>query len=113
MQVKADEAIKRKVPLAHACVGAVDFAIERQHQGNRMFCHRVGRIFRYAHHWQPQLRGRGEVDVIEPSGAQGDQAHAHTREPRECFAIEFIVDEGAYHVGSCGERCGFRGEARI
>ena len=88
VKVEAQQAFEREVALAHAVGGAVDLAIERQHQADGVLAHGIGRIGRHADHGDAQLGGGGQVDVVEARAAQGDQPRAAGGQLVEHAAVE-------------------------
>ena len=67
-QVKADEAGEGEVAVAHAVVGAVDFAVECEDERERVLGHGVGGVRRHAHDRDAEA-GRGvDVNVVVPVG---------------------------------------------
>jgi len=52
------EAVEREIPLAHAIVGAMQLAIQREHYADRMLSHGVRRIARHSHNRDAKFRCR-------------------------------------------------------
>ncbi len=76
VEVEAQQAFEGEIVFAHAGGGAVDFAIQSQHQAHGVLAHGIGGIGRHADNCHAQLGGGGQVDMVEAGGAQGDQARA-------------------------------------
>src|SRR5262245_59483390 len=53
MQIETQQPVEGEIAFAHASVGAVYLAVERQYQSYRMLSHRIRRISRDAGHNQP------------------------------------------------------------
>src|SRR6516225_1221925 len=70
VEVEPDQAVERKVQLAHAVEGAMYLAVQREQQGNSVLSDRVRRIDGDPRDGELQFSGGGEVHVIEPRTAK-------------------------------------------
>lgn len=66
-EVKADEAGEREVAVAHAVVRAVDIAVEREDERERVLRNGVGGVRGHAHDREAEARRRLDVDVVVPA----------------------------------------------
>jgi hypothetical protein len=67
VQVEPQQAGEREVALTYARVGAVDPAVERQHEAGGVLGDGVRRVRRHAHHAHVEVGGGLQVDVVEAS----------------------------------------------
>ena len=75
MYVKTQQTVQRKVALTHTGIGTVDFAVQRQQQGQRVLGHGMGRILGHTAHGNAKLLRSYQVHLIEACAAQHHQAH--------------------------------------
>ena len=109
VHVETEEAFELEIAFARAVDGAIDFAVEREHERHSILGHGVGRIGRHAHHVDAVF-GSFEIDVVETGTAQGDELHAVAHEFVDDGGVALGVDKDAHHVGALGEGHGFHGE---
>ena len=69
MHVKADQPFQRKVGVAGALISAMNTAVQRHHDTDRVFRYRLRRVGRHAHHLHSQLFRRVQIDVIKTGAA--------------------------------------------
>jgi hypothetical protein len=76
VHVEAQQRVQAEIALTHAIEGAMNLAIQRQHEADRVLGDGIGRIGRHARDGDAEPRAFGEVDVVETRAAQGDEADA-------------------------------------
>ena len=113
VEVKPDEATERKIVFTHAIVGAVNLAIERQQQRDRMLGHGVRGIGRDADDRHAKRLGRDEVHVVEPGAAQRHQPHAGTVQLFQARGVESVVDENTDSLRAIDAGGGFTRETKF
>lgn len=102
-EIEAHEAIEGKIGTPGTIVGAMDAAVEGEHEADGEFGHAVGGIGRYACD-ADALRGGGlEVDIVVAGGADDDKADAMPGQRTQDRFIDLIVDKDADGVLSLGE----------
>jgi hypothetical protein len=113
VQIEAHQAVQHEVAFAHPIVGAVNLAVEREHQADAEFGDRERRIFRDAHDGYPQLRRRFEVHVVEAGAAEQYQADAVTRQRFQRGGADVVIDETADRGIPAGKRGGSGVQLRL
>ena len=104
VEIEAQQTVEREIPVPRAPIGAMDFAVERQHERHGVLRHGMRRVGGDPHHGNPVLRRREQVHVVETRAAQGDQPHAQLREACDGRGVGRIVHEDADDVGPFGQR---------
>ncbi len=98
--VESDQSVEREVAVAHAVVGAMDLAVQAEHQRQRVFGDGVRRVRRHPHHRDTETGGRVEIDVVEPGTPQRHTGRPGCGQHLEHVGGEVVVDERADHVDS-------------
>ncbi len=98
VHVEAQQAVQGEVAVARAPRGAVDFAVEREHQRHGVLRHGVGRVGGHANHRDAALGGGLQVDVVVARAAQGQQLDAVCGHQADDFGVGRVVHEDADHV---------------
>ena len=101
--LEAHQALQLEVALAGAVDGAVDLAVEAEHQRDGKFGYGVGRVGGDAHHLYACFAGRLHVHVVKARAAQGDKLDAVLPEQLDDVRVTFGVDEDAHHVLATGQ----------
>ena len=73
VQVEAQQAVEREVPLAHPVVGAVELPVQCQHQPHGVLGDRVRRIGGDPRHRDPQFARGLDIHVVIPRTPHGQQ----------------------------------------
>eukprot|EP00179_Madagascaria_erythrocladioides_P015234 CAMPEP_0198365492 /NCGR_PEP_ID=MMETSP1450-20131203/154196_1 /TAXON_ID=753684 ORGANISM="Madagascaria erythrocladiodes, Strain CCMP3234" /NCGR_SAMPLE_ID=MMETSP1450 /ASSEMBLY_ACC=CAM_ASM_001115 /LENGTH=814 /DNA_ID=CAMNT_0044072943 /DNA_START=52 /DNA_END=2497 /DNA_ORIENTATION=+ len=95
VDVKAHESLDGKVVVAGAVVGAVELAIQHEHECGGVLGDGVGRVGRDADNVEPEAGCGGHVDVVEAGAAQGDDFEPAGVEIGEGGGGEGVVDKDA------------------
>ena len=64
MHVESEQAVQSKVPFTHAIVGAMQLAVEGQHQRDGVLGHGIRRICRHAYHADSVFCCGCEIDIV-------------------------------------------------
>ena len=99
VHVESEQPVERKIAVARSPVGAVDFPVEVEHQGQRVFGDRMRRIGRHAHDRDPVTGRRTQIDVVETGTTQCDELHALFGKDADGLRIGRIVNENAHDAG--------------
>ena len=112
MQIEPEEALEREVAFAHAVVGAMQVAVERQHERHRVLRDRVGGEYAGTRtHRQPRRGGRSVVYVVVSGAAQRHEPRTPARKRVDGGAVKLVVHEDAHGGKTTGERRSRRGES--
>ena len=103
VKIKALKAFEAKIATAHAVVGEVGVAVEREQERDGVLGDGVRRIGGDVGDGEAQRRGGGEIDLVVARAAEGDQTNAGGGERGENGGVERIVDEGADRLAAAGE----------
>ena len=102
--IETHQTVERKIMFAHTIVGAMDFAVQRQQQPDRVFRNGVRRIGRNTRHRQAERSGRREINVVEAGAAEGDEFDARIRQDFKTGTVQPVVDEHANRPRPFGGR---------
>ena len=95
VHLETHEPVKREVAISHSVVGAMDLAVQREHQRDGMFGDTLGRIRRHTRHADAQLARRIQLDVVVTGRPRGHPAHARLLQRQQHCAIHAVVDKHA------------------
>ena len=110
IHVKAHQAVKRKIAVPGAPVGAVYFAVQGKHQGYGMFRHRIGRILGHPHDGQFRFFRSFQIHIIESGATQSQQFDAIFLQVPYYFPVCRVIDENARYVRTAGQGHAVRSE---
>lgn len=113
VEVEALESVETEVTSAHAVVGEVRVAVEREKERDGVFGDCVRRVGGDVGDGDAERGGGGEIYLVVAGATEGDEARAAGGQSFQRRGVERIVDERADGFVLAGERCVVRGEASV
>ena len=98
---------------ANSIVGAMNFAVQSEQQGHRMFGHGVRRISRHPSHRETEGFGSGKVHIVKSRTAKRHEFYPEMVQMFEAGLVEAVVDkdtDGIRPFRACG---GFVGKVKF
>ena len=99
--------------IPHPVEGAMHLSIQGQQHPDGVLGHRVRGVDRNPCDRELQFPGGGEIQIVEPSAAQGHKLHALGGQRRQTRSAQPVIDEDRDGLGAASGMSGIGFQAKI